>query len=557
MLSVMRLGDLVVAAAAASLHLFLLWLGPCSLLAVVWAVLVHSSLLVPGLGTIAACYTVFEAFFFVWCTALTFWEGWLVRDKKHPLHAPCFEPWRRKLNLKRLLKSELLSRTRGRRWLLGWFGLRSSDADLRTTYMRLRKGNVLDFFSWAWFDVPTYDLLANQTDREEVNHLLSVVESRLGSLAPGKNNGLRPLRQSVDSFFSFVRPHPLVFYLTMDVLQHVLAPLALRSMGFRRMHTDRICYWIRCSRGDRSLGGAPDNPPRPAILFLHGIGVGLITYCTKVVKDLIRVGDDGGAAVIIPEIPEASMSMWTWIRGHDPVSVRETVEWLDLVVDRHGLVKHDSSETAHGNIHLLAHSYGTFLAAWFLKARPALFRSVCLVDPVCLYLYHPDVCTKFLYKPVDGASYFGTRGDAFDALLNYVVRQEPGLVRTLMRNFWWHSNTLWKDQLAQFVSAIFLAMEDEYVPVSAIIRGFESECEEDEAKAALVRPGDSAVAGPRALQREAERGSKNAESRSNQKVGATRLNTYPKLKHGEWLLDTKMQRDVLEQLRRFIHGTAS
>ena len=60
---------------------------------------------------------------------------------------------------------------------------------------------------------------------------------------------------------------------------------------------------------------------------------------------------------------------------------------------------------------------------------------------MCLHLHSADVCRKFLYEPAP-------KGPV-QRLQNYVVNREPGLVHTLMRNFTWHENVLFYQELGE------------------------------------------------------------------------------------------------------------
>ena len=78
---------------------------------------------------------------------------------------------------------------------------------------------------------------------------------------------------SVDPWHSRTAHHPLLFYASMASMTALVAPPLLRfGLGLRRRRAGRLTYWFH--PGDTGADGAA----RPAIVFWHGIGVGLAPY---------------------------------------------------------------------------------------------------------------------------------------------------------------------------------------------------------------------------------------------------------------------------------------
>lgn len=46
----------------------------------------------------------------------------------------------------------------------------------------------------------------------------------------------------------------------------------------------------------------------------------------------------------------------------------------------------------------VSHSYGTFVLARILKARPHRVFSACFIDPVCMGMFLPRLLSSFVYR---------------------------------------------------------------------------------------------------------------------------------------------------------------
>lgn len=69
---------------------------------------------------------------------------------------------------------------------------------------------------------------------------------------------------------------PLIIYLLTHVLVNAVAGnLAMYFLGFRRHQAHHITYWRRPAAAIQSKSQAMGGPP---VVFVHGIGLGLIMY---------------------------------------------------------------------------------------------------------------------------------------------------------------------------------------------------------------------------------------------------------------------------------------
>jgi pimeloyl-ACP methyl ester carboxylesterase len=437
------------------------------------------------------------------------------------------------------------SNKKGRDWICGWFG--------GCDYAQLRHGDLQEFFAWAWFDVFSYSKL-DGAKRQEVDGMITKLESHLGRVAPGAaSKVLKPQRQSMDPYWHNTTNHPLMFYAVFTLAVDVVAPWILVSkLGFVRRNAGRIKYYYHPGRRRSSTSGSSPIDRRP-VLFWHGIGIGLAPYYWWL-RNVLTLG----RPVIVPEIPEAvctlgsSAPLFRHLRSNRPVSVQETMEGFDEMLARvceeeQGTEAEDgvlgtTAATSPENmrVSLIGHSFGTFVCSWLIEHRAARLAHVCLVDPVSVMLHHADVCDKFLYGKTSRLKEGTSTSKQVDELLRYFVRQEPGIVMTLMRNFWWYKNTTWLEDLVRLgpgCACVLLALNDEYCSINNIISGVE-EMNRD-------------------VLEEAARASEKCEAKANGGDAAqaptemrhtVQLCQYPDTVHGQFLGHAEMQRQVLDTI---------
>jgi hypothetical protein len=177
-----------------------------------------------------------------------------------------------------------------------------------------------------------------------------------------------------------------------------------------------------------------------AIVFCHGIGVGVWTYL-----HLLRLlgARYPRKAVFLPETPLVSM------RLHEHAfSARQAVARLGWMLRRHG----------HAAAAWAGHSYGTFTVGHCLRYARGMVRSVALADPVCFLIHRLDGPFQFL---------LARPRTAHARLLRCVAQTELGVVHALKRRLWWYQSGLWPEQLPPS-SAVMLASRDAIVPAEGV-----------------------------------------------------------------------------------------
>ncbi|KAI0810180.1 hypothetical protein GGR55DRAFT_128304 [Xylaria sp. FL0064] len=299
----------------------------------------------------------------------------------------------------------------------------------------IRKENVREFLSWAFFDRRT----GNETvaDIEELDEYIVEVEKRIGyKLEPGRGKA-KSFRLTLDDIE--VRYRSVLWYLiigVVDLITHFLLslqgfrhyaqpkphsrsviPLRLQSLFATRRSVSQLSYWYRPHTSKDKL----------PLLFLHGIGVGLWPY-TRYLSNIneVLMEDDQIGIIALEYLPVSA-------RLTDaPLNQAEFISQITLILAAHGW----------DQFSVLGHSYGTVLATHMLKS-PSLsprIQSIVLVDPVCILLHLPDVAYNFTRRKPRRANEY---------LLWYFASMDPGVAHCLGRHFFWKDNIAWKEDLIQ------------------------------------------------------------------------------------------------------------
>lgn len=259
-----------------------------------------------------------------------------------------------------------------------------------------------------------------------VENLISALEQRFGwRFAEGFNATARPIRINFDPLKVWC--HPLCYYLGVHALR-AATHQTMRIFGF--VHHGGVAGGISYFRyippeapGQLiALGHAapPLSPPAAQqlpVVFIHGLGCGLAVY----LRFLRRLACSRECFVV--ELPEISQ---LGVEAVMPPS--DMADAIDAMLRAHG----------HARACFVAHSYGTFVMSWILRARRSLVERVVLLDPVCFLLAQPDVAFNFLYRQPSNLFLL--------AVANF-VRWELFSANVLMRHFYWYHNVLWLDEL--------------------------------------------------------------------------------------------------------------
>jgi pimeloyl-ACP methyl ester carboxylesterase len=222
---------------------------------------------------------------------------------------------------------------------------------------------------------------------------------------------------------SLLRFHGFQYMKTTTTSLQVWPPRPATWLEPARSPTRNISYWIRPHTSRKRL----------PILYIHGIGVGLIPHVGFLHElDTALNGDnpdDGEVGILAIEILQISS------RLTKAVMTREAfLDEITAILDYHH----------YDRFVMASHSYGSVLSTHVLTHQPLASRisATLLIDPVTILLHMPDVAYNFCVRPPKHAN---------EWQLWYFASRDPSISHTLGRHFFWHQNLLWRDRIMELV----------------------------------------------------------------------------------------------------------
>ncbi|KAN0116606.1 Alpha/Beta hydrolase fold [Russula decolorans] len=330
--------------------------------------------------------------------------------------------------------------------ITGWF--------LRSPGLQISRDNVIDWLLWALFSVRNRD--TNPEWEDELGYYITVMGEYVGyPLIAGSTPEIQCLRLTMDPVPMVHRPftwYMLVCFvdtLTSIALYfqgfthyntrkwfHVFPPrplLALFSRKSRDTETN-IPYWYRPHRSCTKL----------PILFIHGIGIGLLPYI-PFLRDLAVQDSDVGILAI--EILPISMRLTAPPLNRDAMCAAIT-----RILNAHGLHR----------VVLAGHSYGTAVSAHLLhnsNGSSDLIAATLLIDPIPFLLHYPAVAYNFVYRQPWHAN---------EWQLWYFASREPDTARALSRHFFWFECILFREDKRPMPVTVSLSGRDQIVDARAV-----------------------------------------------------------------------------------------
>jgi pimeloyl-ACP methyl ester carboxylesterase len=214
-----------------------------------------------------------------------------------------------------------------------------------------------------------------------------------------------------------------------------LLSLPFRASNLLSRHVSvsrNIPYWYRPHTSKTKL----------PILFIHGIGIGLLPYLNFLSDIYSQLDDeDGQVGIIILELLPISSRITT------PLPLSESLRSQILaILDFHGWNK----------LVLAVNSYGSMVATQLLhdaRIEPRI-GPILFMDPVVFLLHLPDVAHNFVArKPFE----------TIEFVLWYFAGKDPLVAHTLQRRSFWVEDILWKEELKGRDVTIALAGNDAIV----------------------------------------------------------------------------------------------
>ncbi|KAK3719930.1 hypothetical protein LTR37_004053 [Vermiconidia calcicola] len=322
------------------------------------------------------------------------------------------------------------------KFMSGWFrGAKPED---------IGREDMKHFLNWAFWDGRA-DMTEGSGDWKELEHYVDEVEAMMRRPFRPGCGAVTALRLTIDPIDMECRTLFWYFLMLMlDMITHCL----MRFHGYQYFKTTamslqvwppRPATWIEPERSPASTLSHWIRPhtskTRLPILYIHGIGIGLIPHVDFLheLDAALNADDpsDGEIGILIIELLQISS------RITKPVLTRpEFLRELTEVLDFH---KYD-------RFVLASHSYGSVLSTHILNDRTLASRvsATLLIDPVSVLLHMPDVAYNFTIRPPKHAK---------EWQLWYFASKDPGVAHTLGRHFFWSENALWRDRIMELVQS--------------------------------------------------------------------------------------------------------
>mmetsp|Transcript_9669 Transcript_9669/g.21571 ORF Transcript_9669/g.21571 Transcript_9669/m.21571 type:complete len:646 (-) Transcript_9669:23-1960(-) len=303
----------------------------------------------------------------------------------------------------------------------------------------LRRGNLEEWIAHYWFRgaMPS-DFADKPKERKELRSLVDLVLRDVGleDLPDGVNPQIRPFRIVTDPLP--VQHRPLFIYMITSFLCPLLTLKIMPWLGFRRERVGGLLYWKR----DRCQ--VPEDkdmacPRRTPLVFVHGLGVGLVPYYLFI----NRLSKHHSGDLYVPELPFLAMAPWESVP-----SAREMVAQMQDMLAANG----------HTAAHFAGHSWGGVVIGWMIRMSPSSVVYTTLMEPATMLL-KADILTKVLY---------GYPTTCFEMFIHYFCFRELFTVNMLCRNYFWEQSTIWPEDL--HVPAIIELAGDDHIVQSRFMR---------------------------------------------------------------------------------------
>jgi len=232
--------------------------------------------------------------------------------------------------------------------------------------------------------------------------------------------------------------------------------MLLNRRGFERRNIGPVTYYYHpgndyasSSMNDENVdhAGLPprESPKTTPVVFVHGIGVGLISYIP-----LIDALMESGRPLFLPELPYVS-AFRPWQSSTNVLSPAVVASTMTAMLAYHGFSKGT----------FIGHSYGTSWLSYVCKYAHSTVAALLFLDPICFCLYHPHLTKSFVYHRPD------------PGCIAFIVRTDLMVNWTIQRAFPWPWIVLFLDQV-NVPCTVFLGDKDALVPTGKVMDYFRS-----------------------------------------------------------------------------------
>ncbi|OZJ06435.1 hypothetical protein BZG36_00485 [Bifiguratus adelaidae] len=309
-------------------------------------------------------------------------------------------------------------------WLEGWFYGKS-----KVTFDVIGRENFEEWISWAFWSATRREVLEVTEYAQEMGDMIARIEKHLNiTFPPSYNPGIQCVRLCTDPVKAIHRP--FLFYVFIFAL-HQLVNMILHFWGLEHYGREAGGEWTSSFERDlkevwgrhMDITGRIGDPERitywyrPAsgtpVVFIHGIGAGLICYI-HLVYYLLRLD----RPLFLVELPYVSMRL-----GEDVPSMQDTVSDIEHMLRSHG----------YQDAVFVGHSLGTAVCSWVLRHLSKYVKGVVMVDPICFLLHYHDVAFNFTCRIPRRAN---------ELIVYLLASRELGISYYISRHFHWFQTAL-------------------------------------------------------------------------------------------------------------------
>eukprot|EP00590_Aulacoseira_subarctica_P006159 CAMPEP_0172420520 /NCGR_PEP_ID=MMETSP1064-20121228/6882_1 /TAXON_ID=202472 /ORGANISM="Aulacoseira subarctica , Strain CCAP 1002/5" /LENGTH=843 /DNA_ID=CAMNT_0013160523 /DNA_START=261 /DNA_END=2792 /DNA_ORIENTATION=+ len=247
-------------------------------------------------------------------------------------------------------------------------------------------------------------------------------------------------KYSFDSLFD-ISTYPLAFHLCVLSVTEGCLRIIMNRKGFEKRKIGPISYFFHPGKPTTRLSGQTKSDEEVPIVFIHGIGIGLIYYLT-LIDQLLTLG----RPVILPEIPYVT-AFRAWLSPSCVLLPQVVSSTLTAMIYECGFSK----------AAFVGHSYGSSWVSYMCKLAPSNVACAVFLDPICFCLHLPFLTKQFVYQRSDPGS------------TSCIVRTDVNVNWTIQRGFPWTRVALFVEQIP-VKAAVFLSEKDCLVPTADVQR---------------------------------------------------------------------------------------
>ncbi|GKT90732.1 alpha/beta hydrolase fold family [Colletotrichum tofieldiae] len=316
----------------------------------------------------------------------------------------------------------------------------------------IRRENLKDWLLWALFEQDNMSSRPTKHIDDELEQYIDDAEEKFGIKLRSGRGSAEALRLMFDPVI--IQHRSLFYYMVIGLFDNLMA-LYLLTQGYRyykqplstffkifpvrfinlfpftQSAADEMSYWYRPHKS---------TTKRP-IVFIHGLGVGLIPY----IFWLHTIPKDVG--ILAVEMLPISSRVTTYPLASTP----ELCKMIAKCVAQQRALQPTPGAGESGTWNdfvLIGNSYGTLLMGQLLQRAdfaPRVAATV-LIDPVSLLLHLPDVAFNFTRREPT-PSVRGRTGHGNEWEIWWASATDAGTAYTLARRLCWRESLMWREML--------------------------------------------------------------------------------------------------------------